>query len=79
MRWRGGRTAGAQLLRIGVRATSRMSVPVDAAANIEPETAGRKGRYVHTANVHLAADGRQALARRVGFDRNKALWTRLAV
>ena len=56
-----------------------MSVPVDAAANIEPETAGRKGRYVYTANVRLAADGRQALARRVGYDRNKAIRTPLAV
>jgi hypothetical protein len=62
-----GRT-GAQLLRVGVRGASRMSVQVDAAADVEPETAGRQGRSVHTASVRLAADGRQALARRVGCD-----------
>jgi hypothetical protein len=68
MRRRCGRTAGAQLLRVGVRGARLMSVQVDAAADGEPETAGRQGRNVHTPSVQLAADGRQALARRLGCD-----------
>jgi len=60
---------GAQRLCIGVRIAIRVSVEVDAAADVEPETAGRKRRNGHTATVRLAADGRQALARRLGCDR----------
>ncbi len=75
----GGRTTGAQLLRIGVRSAIRICVQVDAVADVEPETAGRKGRNVHTATVRLAADGRQALARRLGFDSRVALWACLAL
>ncbi len=69
---------GAQRLRVGVRGASRMSVEVDAAADGEPEAAGRQGRNGHTAAVHLSADGRQALARRLGFDLRIALRARLA-
>jgi hypothetical protein len=81
MRRRRGRAGatGAQLLRVRVRAASRMSVKVDAAANIEPETAGRKGRDVHTATVQLAADGCQAFACRLGFDLRIALRAELAI
>jgi len=76
MRRRSRRTASAQLPRIGVRAASRMSVQVDAAADVEPETAGRKGRNGDTANVRLAADGRQAFTRRLGCDLRIALRAR---
>ncbi len=72
------RRTGAQLLRVGVRVASRMSVQVDAAADGEPEATGRQGRSGHTPSVRLAADGRQALARRVGCDLRKALRARLA-
>ncbi len=68
-----GRTTGAQLLRVGVRVASRMSVQVDAAADVEPEAAGREGLKVHTATVRLSADGRQAFARRLGVDLRIAL------
>ncbi len=67
------RRTGAQLLRVGVRGASRMSVQVDAAADVEPDTAGRQGRSVQTASVRLAADGRQALARPLGCDLRIAL------
>ena len=67
------RRTGAQLLRVGVRGAGRMSVQVDDAADVEPEAAGRKGRDVHTANVRLAADGRQAFTRRLGCDLRIAL------
>ena len=73
------RRTGAQLLRVGVRGASRMSIQVDAAADGEPEATGRQGRDVHTATVRLAADGRQALARRLGFDSRVALWACLAL
>ena len=73
-----GRT-GAQLLRFGVRGASRMSVQVDATADVEPETAGREGRNGHIASVRLAADGRQAFARRLGCDLRIALRARPAV
>jgi hypothetical protein len=76
MRRRGGHTTSAQLPRIGVRAASRMSVEVDAAADVEPETAGRKGRNGHSANVRLAADCRQAFTRRIGCDLRIALRAR---
>ncbi len=77
MRRRCART-GAQLLRIAVRGAIRMSVQVDTAADGEPKTAGRQGRNVHTATVRLFADGRQALARRLGFYSRIALRARLA-
>ncbi len=70
---------GAQLLRLGVRGAGRMSVQVDAAADVEPEATGRQGRCVHTATVQLAADGRQALARRLGCDLRIALRANHAV
>ncbi len=62
------RRTGAQLLRVGVRGASRMSVQVDDTADVEPEATGRQRRNAHTATVRLAADGRQALARRLGCD-----------
>jgi hypothetical protein len=64
----GGRRTRAQQLRVGVRDALRICVQEDAAADCEPETAGRQGREVHTAAVQLAPDGRQALALGVGFD-----------
>ena len=73
------RRTGAQLLRVGVRGAGRMSVQVDAAADGEPEATGRQGRSVHTATVRLSADGRQALARRLGCDLRIALRAELAV
>jgi hypothetical protein len=62
----GGRRTRAQQLRVGVRDALRICVQEDAAADCEPETAGRKGREVHTATIQLAPDGRQALALGVG-------------
>ena len=64
----GVRRTSAQQLRVGVRDALRIGVPEDAAADCEPETAGWKGREVHTAAVQLAPDGRQALALGVGCD-----------
>jgi hypothetical protein len=75
----GVRRTGAQLMRIGLYGAGRMSVQVDAAADCEPETAGRNGRKIHTANVGLVRDGRQALARRLGFDLKIASRACLAV
>ncbi len=68
MRRRSGRTTGAQLLRVRVRGASRISVQVDAAIDIEPETVGRKGSEINAATIRLAGDSRQALTRRLGFD-----------
>jgi hypothetical protein len=68
-----------QQLRIGVRDALSVCVPVDAAADCEPETAGRNGREVHSATIPLAADGRQALARRLGLDLRIASSAHLAV
>ncbi len=56
-----------------------MSVQVDAAADLEPETAGRRERKISSATVPLVRDGRQAPACWLGFDLKKASRARLAV
>ena len=75
----GGRRTSAQQLRVGVRDALSIFVQEDASADCEPETAGRNGRKIRTATVPLAADERQALARRLGCDLRIASSARLAV
>ncbi len=75
----GVRRTGAQLLHIELPVPLSIRVQEDAVADVEPETAGRNGRKIRTATVPLAADGRQALARRLGCDLRIASSANLAV
>jgi hypothetical protein len=75
----GVRRTGAQLLHSKLPVPRSIRVQEDAVADVEPETAGRNGRKIRTATVPLAADGSQALARRLGCDLRIPSSARLAV